>query len=183
MRLEDHPILDVKARRELAFTFDGMDMVAMEGEVLSSALFANGIRIFNRHHTDDSPQGIFCANGQCAQCLVLADGVPVKACITLVRGGMVVSSIRGLPILPEDEGPCSVSVQEVSTDVLVVGGGPAGLTAAIELGKMSVQTILVDDKHELFTDVQLSSENIESNCSCNYGCGIFELTKKGKLST
>ena len=35
----------------------------------------------------------------------------------------------------------------------------------------------VDDSGELFRDVQLSSENIANNCSCNYGCGIFELTK------
>ena len=35
----------------------------------------------------------------------------------------------------------------------------------------------VDDQHRLFADAPLSAQNIAENCSCNYGCGIFELTK------
>ncbi|MCS7281898.1 MAG: NAD(P)-binding protein [Anaerolineae bacterium] len=31
----------------------------------------------------------------------------------------------------------------------VIGGGPAGLSAAIELGKAGVRTLIVDDKHRL----------------------------------
>jgi sarcosine oxidase subunit alpha len=34
-------------------------------------------------------------------------------------------------------------------DVLVIGGGPAGLSAAIELGKHNVNTLIVDDKDRL----------------------------------
>jgi flavin-dependent dehydrogenase len=33
--------------------------------------------------------------------------------------------------------------------VLIIGGGPAGLSAAIELGKLGIQTLLIDDKHRL----------------------------------
>jgi len=33
--------------------------------------------------------------------------------------------------------------------VLIIGGGPSGLAAAIELGKRNVQTLLIDDKHIL----------------------------------
>jgi len=36
----------------------------------------------------------------------------------------------------------------------------------------------VDDNGDLFRNVNLSKEYINSNFSCNYGCGIFELTKK-----
>ena len=35
----------------------------------------------------------------------------------------------------------------------------------------------VDDSGQLFRDVRLSSGNITNNCSCSYGCGIFELTR------
>lgn len=35
----------------------------------------------------------------------------------------------------------------------------------------------VDDKGDLFRDIPLKSEGIASNYGCNYGCGIFELTK------
>jgi NADPH-dependent 2,4-dienoyl-CoA reductase/sulfur reductase-like enzyme/ferredoxin len=33
--------------------------------------------------------------------------------------------------------------------VLIVGGGPAGLSAAIELGKRGIRALLIDDKHRL----------------------------------
>ncbi|MCK7504180.1 MAG: (2Fe-2S)-binding protein [Desulfobacterales bacterium] len=71
--------------------------------MISSALIANGVHIFGHHAKDGSPQGIFCANGQCSQCLVIADGRPVKACMTPLRAGMAVRSVEGLPRLPEED--------------------------------------------------------------------------------
>lgn len=35
----------------------------------------------------------------------------------------------------------------------------------------------VDDKGVLYEDVELTKESISVNFNCNYGCGIFELTK------
>jgi hypothetical protein len=35
----------------------------------------------------------------------------------------------------------------------------------------------VNDKGELFQNVELTPENIKSNFNCHWGCGIFELTK------
>ena len=61
---------------------------------LSSALIANGIHIFGHHPKDNSPQGIFCANGQCSQCMVIADGLPVKACMTAVKENMIVQGVK-----------------------------------------------------------------------------------------
>ena len=69
----------------VAFYWQGQPLLACEGETIAVALFANGVRVFGHHHKDGAPQGIFCANGQCAQCLVLADGQPVKACMELVQ--------------------------------------------------------------------------------------------------
>jgi hypothetical protein len=36
----------------------------------------------------------------------------------------------------------------------------------------------VDDAGDFFENVGLSQEGIETNFGCNYGCGIFELTKR-----
>jgi NADPH-dependent 2,4-dienoyl-CoA reductase/sulfur reductase-like enzyme/Fe-S-cluster-containing hydrogenase component 2/bacterioferritin-associated ferredoxin len=125
-------------------------MEAHEDETISSALFANGVRIFGHHHKDGAPQGIFCANGQCAQCLVMADGLPVKSCMVPVRPGMQVEPLEGKPALPDVEAvPQMQATQTVEVECLILGGGPAGLSAAIELGKAGVRTLIVDDKHRL----------------------------------
>ena len=59
--------------------------MARENETIASALIANGVLTFGHHPKDGSPQGIFCANGQCSQCMVIADGIPVKSCMETVR--------------------------------------------------------------------------------------------------
>jgi NADPH-dependent 2,4-dienoyl-CoA reductase/sulfur reductase-like enzyme/Fe-S-cluster-containing hydrogenase component 2 len=144
-------ILPVVEREKVAFTFDGRKLQACAGEMISSALIANGIHIFSHHHKDNSPQGIFCANGQCAQCMVIADGAPVKACVTALTPGMKVETVRGLPKVPAQNGVEAEfgDVPMPEPDVLIIGGGPAGLAAAIELGKLNVSVIVVDDKHRL----------------------------------
>ena len=150
MRISQHPILDQKTGREVSFTFDGQPLVGREGEMVSSALFANGIRTFSRHKVDNAPQGIFCANGQCAQCTVLIDGLPMKSCITPLREGMDIRTLVHYPTLPpDDELRPSRRPPELSCQVLVVGAGPSGITAAIELADAGYSVILVDDKDHL----------------------------------
>jgi len=149
-RIAEHPILPLPERPGFEFTWQGQVMHACEGETIASALFANGVRIFGHHPKDGAPQGIFCANGQCAQCTVVADGLPVKSCMTMVRPGMKVEPLEGKPVLPDVEGvPQMRDIPTVEVECLIIGGGPAGLSAAIELGKAGVRTLIVDDKHRL----------------------------------
>ena len=75
-RIMEHPILPIEPRKAVAFYWQGQKLLAQEEETIASALFANGIRVFSYHPKDNAPQGIFCANGQCAQCLVMANGRP-----------------------------------------------------------------------------------------------------------
>jgi NADPH-dependent 2,4-dienoyl-CoA reductase/sulfur reductase-like enzyme/ferredoxin len=132
------------------FDWMGTRLLAHEGETIAAALFAHGIHTFGHHPRDGAPQGLFCANGQCAQCLVLADGRPVKACMTPVHAGMRVDPLDGLPQLPARGGARAVRPPEtVSIPVLILGGGPAGMAAAVELGGHGVEAILVDDRERL----------------------------------
>ncbi len=156
-RIVEHPILSAAPRASVAFYWQGRELLAQQGETIASALFANGIRVFGHHPKDGSPQGIFCANGQCAQCLVLADGMPVKSCMEPVRPGLHVEPVEGLPELPKipinrvsSEKPGLFSpIEELEIPVLIIGGGPAGMSAAIQLGQRGIKTLLVDDKDRL----------------------------------
>ncbi|MCP4745196.1 MAG: FAD-dependent oxidoreductase [Desulfobacteraceae bacterium] len=149
-RITEHPILSIPERETVSFTWNNVTMTGYAGEMISSTLIANGIQVFGHHPKDKSPQGIYCANGQCSQCLVIADGLPVKACMTPLKSGMQIQSADGLPALPllkAANGFEQVPIE--NTQVLIIGGGPAGLAAAVELGRLNVPTLLVDDKDRL----------------------------------
>lgn len=149
-RIQHHPILPIPDRKRISFYWTGQEITAYEGETIASALIAHGIQIFGHHPKDGSPQGIYCANGQCSQCMVIADGMPLKSCMELVKAGIQVFPADGTPILPQVNDLVQTKpVQEMDTSVLIIGGGPAGLSAAIELGKLNTDVILVDDKHRL----------------------------------
>jgi len=149
-RMLRHPILPIPPRRVIPFAWGGVALEAREGETIAAALFANGVRTFGHHPRDGAPQGLFCANGQCAQCLVLADGRPAKACMTSIRPGMQVEPMEGLPELPRVQAaPAMRPPETVDVPVLIIGGGPAGLSAAAELGRRGVRVLLVDDKDRL----------------------------------
>ena len=148
--------------------------------MISSALIASEVECFGHHHKDGAPQGIFCANGQCSHCLVMVDNVPVKACMTPVRDGMKVRPVDGLPNLVEDDAPSGrVSVPEVQVDVLVAGAGPAGLNAALELGRNNVEVIVCDDKSEIGGKLTLQTHNFFGSVTdCYAGTRGINIAKK-----
>jgi sarcosine oxidase subunit alpha len=148
-RILEHPVLPVEPGETVSFTWNGRLVTGRRGEALSSALIAAGVDAFGRNAHDHAPQGIFCANGQCSKCLVIADGRPVKSCMTPLQAGMDVRPADDLPELPEAGKAVEPGdVPEVRTDVLIIGAGPAGLSAAVELGRLGIPTLLVDDKRE-----------------------------------
>ena len=178
-RITKHPILEIPPKKEVAFTWNGKPMTGFEGEMISSALFAAGIYIFGNHPKDNSPQGIFCANGQCAQCMVIADELAVKACMTPLHDGMVLQSLAGLPKLPADDRlPTPTEVPTLDVEVLIIGAGPAGLAAAIELGKLGVNTLIVDDKDRLGGKLVLQTHKFFGSVKDTHaGTRGFEIAK------
>lgn len=148
-RIRRHPVLSPLPDCWVSFTFNGKEMTGREGEMVSSAVFANGEHIFGHHHKDRGAQGIFCANGQCSQCTLIINGIPLKSCIVPLEAGMTVQSVEGLPSLEEMDAPLVKPPESIETDVLIIGAGPSGMAATKELGASGFNVILVDDKDRL----------------------------------
>jgi len=150
-RIQEHPILNTDSKNVIQFYFNDKEYHAEEGMMISTALAANDIHVMNHHPKDQLPQGIFCANGQCSQCLLLADGIPVKSCVTEIKQGMRVNILTCYPQVDqiEKESFRYEPKEEKKCSVLIIGGGPAGLSAAIYLSRFNINIILVDDKPEL----------------------------------
>ena len=149
-RITKHPILAPHNRNLIYFYWKEQKLSAHQGETIASALFSHHIHTFGHHHKDNSPQGLFCANGQCSQCMVLVDGKPVKSCVELVAAGQHIKPLEGLSELPaRNRSAITAAIPIHQVPVLIIGGGPSGLSAAIELGKLGVPALLVDDKYRL----------------------------------
>jgi NADPH-dependent 2,4-dienoyl-CoA reductase/sulfur reductase-like enzyme/ferredoxin len=169
LRVRSHPVLSVPGGERVRFYWKGMAVNARRGEMISSALFANGVKVFGHHQKDDAPVGMFCANGQCSQCLVLMDGIPIKSCMTPVEEGIHVEPMDGLPELPKiREVPVNRKKEKIEVPVLILGGGPAGMSAALDLGKAGVRCLLIDDKQDLGGKLVLQSHRFFGSIEAVY---------------
>lgn len=96
-RITQHPILTCPQEESIVFYFDGKPLTARKGDTIASALMDNGIRVFRYTAKKHEPRGLFCAIGQCTDCVMIVDGQPnVRTCITLVREGMRVETQEGV---------------------------------------------------------------------------------------
>ncbi len=179
-RITEHPILDIPQNEEISFYWKRELFKAKKGEMISSALIANGINVFGHHHKDGTAQGIFCANGQCAKCMVIANGMPVKSCMTEVQENMIVESADGLPELPDENLDIQFKpITSIETDVLIIGGGPSGLSAAIEMDKNNIKSILIDDKNDLGGKLVLQTHKFFGSVEDSYaGTRGIDIGKK-----
>lgn len=98
MRIEDHPILGKPEERTVVeFTYDGLKITGYEGEPISVALEAAGVRIHRYTKKYHKPRGVFCAIGRCTDCVMVVDGKPnVRTCITPLAEGMCVQTQYGV---------------------------------------------------------------------------------------
>ncbi|MDK2983178.1 MAG: hypothetical protein PWP19_656 [Thermococcaceae archaeon] len=149
MRFTEHPILDFERvrGREVTIYFEGKPIKAYEGETIATALHAAGIRIFQHSTKKHRPRGLFCAIGKCSSCLMKVNGIPnVRTCITLVEEGMQIERQDEKPVLPKTSKPPKwKEPPRIEADVVVIGGGPAGMMAAINASDAGAKVVLLDE--------------------------------------
>jgi glycine/D-amino acid oxidase-like deaminating enzyme len=129
----------------VGITFDGRPIPALPGETLAAALTAAGEMVL-RHTPKGAPRGLHCGMGACFDCLVTIDGrANQRACLAKVSPGMVVES--AVPAVPAPlAAPPAGQAEEVACDVLVVGAGPAGLSAAIAAAEAGLGVVALDER-------------------------------------
>jgi D-hydroxyproline dehydrogenase subunit alpha len=124
------------------FTLAGRHVEADADASLLATLWNCGTRAV-RTSVSGAPRGPLCAMGTCFECRVTVDGEPhVRACLTRVREGMAVA----LEAAPETRSgvPAAGNASPLEAQVVVVGGGPAGLAAAVHAAEAGARTLLVD---------------------------------------
>ncbi|MEV0382274.1 2Fe-2S iron-sulfur cluster-binding protein [Nonomuraea sp. NPDC050643] len=142
----------------MRFTFDGRAMRGEPGDTLAAALLRNGVRVVGRSVELGRPRGIFTAGPEEPNALVRVGADPMLAATTVeLYDGLEAWSLRG-------KGRVGLDAMDqvddrrrdkgyLHCDVLVVGGGPAGLAAAVAAGRQGARVILVDERPRLGGDL------------------------------
>ncbi|BCW64868.1 FAD-dependent oxidoreductase [Arthrobacter sp. StoSoilB22] len=139
------------------FTVDGQEFTGHPGDTIASALLANGHINAGNSLYEDRPRGIMAAGVEESNALVkiaprfpghVAESMLPATAVSLVDG-MNVELLSGLGKLDPNEDKAEYDKKYVHTDVLVVGGGIAGLAAAREAVRTGARVILIDDQPEL----------------------------------
>ncbi len=131
------------------FTVDGVTRTGYPGDTLASALLAAGVRQVGPSVYLGRSRGIVAAGVEEPNALVrVGDESMVPATTVELVDGLVAETLSGRGRLAEpDRG--RYDKQYVHCDVLVVGGGPAGLAAAASAGRSGARVILADERPEL----------------------------------
>ncbi|MDP4508735.1 FAD-dependent oxidoreductase [Nonomuraea turcica] len=142
----------VDRTRTLRFRFDGRDYTGHPGDTLASALLANGVRQIATSVKLGRPRGIVAAGSEEPSALVQIEEPfpePMLTATTVeLYDGLVASGLPGQGRLAAEPDPARYDAIHAHCDVLVVGAGPAGLSAARAAARTGARVILADEQPE-----------------------------------
>ena len=132
---------------QIEIVVNGKPVKAFEGETIGAALAAAGIRELRHAPQHKDPRGLYCCMGSCHGCLVTVGGQPnVRSCVTLVKPGQNIELQDGLGCVDMDSpSPVPGDVIREQIPVLIVGGGPAGLSAALAAARVGARVLIIDE--------------------------------------
>jgi len=149
MRITEHPIVKFDRGRKITIFYNDVPIEGYENETIATALYASGIYNIRESLKLHRPRGLFCAIGKCSSCFMEVDGLSnIRTCITPVMEGMKVKTQKSLPKISHTFVPTE-SPDELKTEIVVVGGGPAGLEAALSAANLGAKVVLIDENYML----------------------------------
>ena len=134
--------------RTVRFRFDGRDYEGYEGDTLASALLANGVHQVGTSIRYGRPRGIVAAGSEEPNALVQIEKPfpePMLPATTVeLRDGLEATGLPGQGRLATEPDPARYDAMHAHCDVLVVGAGPAGLSAALNAARSGARVIIAD---------------------------------------
>src|SRR5664279_3135940 len=138
--------------RPLQFSFDGVQYSGLDGDSVASALMANGVRTVATSVARGRPRGIVTAGWEEPSALIQVDAPfpdPMQLATTIeLVDGFAGSSVAGQGRLADQPDPARYDAINAHCDLLVVGGGAAGLEAALGGARAGARVILADQRRE-----------------------------------
>src|SRR6202165_2852118 len=136
--------------RLIRFSFNGTPYRAYQGDTLASALLANDVRVIASSVTYNRPRGVFSAGVEEPNALVqVGRDTMLRATQVELFDALKAFGLNGRGRLSSEPDAGRYDKVYAHCEVLVIGGGRAGITAALDAGQTGDRVIVVDEQAEL----------------------------------
>ena len=162
--------------RTVAFTFDGQPLTGHPGDTLASALLAAGRHSIATSVKLGRPRGVAAAWAEDPSSLVQIEEPfpePMLLATTVeLSDGLVAHGLPGQGRLAEVSDSARYDAVHHHVDVLVVGGGPAGLVVALTAARAGARVALVDEQAEAGGALLGSDDRLDGAPALDWVAGV-----------